>query len=259
MNEVTRIGQAGAGTQESVPHNVEAEQQLLGAILTNNDVFDRIAALVSATDFHDPVHGRIFEVAKSRISRNTLASPVTLKAFLEDDPGLRELGGPAYLARLAGSAISPFAARDYAQMIRDLSIRRDLMQIGRDITEKAASVDVATEPAEQISEAEQALYEVAGSGRSSAGFRSFLTTLTAAVDVAAAAYRRDGGLAGLSTGFADLDRRIGGLHRSELVWSSSSSMTRASMTAWPSCRLPCQRKPLIWRRSLASCPATSSL
>ena len=62
MNEVTKIRQVGLGTQESVPHNVEAEQQLLGAILTNNDVFDRIAALVSATDFYDPVHARIFEV-----------------------------------------------------------------------------------------------------------------------------------------------------------------------------------------------------
>ncbi len=230
MNEVTQIRQAGAETRDSVPHNVEAEQQLLGAILTNNDVFDRIAALVSATDFHDPVHGRIFEVAKSRISKNTLASPITLKAFLEDDAGLKELGGPAYLARLAGSAISPFAARDYAQMIRDLSIRRELMQIGRDITEKAASVDVATEPAEQISEAEQALYEVAESGRSSAGFRSFLAALTTAVDVAAAAYRRDGGLAGLSTGFADLDRRIGGLHRSDLlVLAGRPSMGKTSL------------------------------
>ena len=157
MNEVAQIRQAGTETQDSVPHNVEAEQQLLGAILTNNDVFDRIASLVSDADFYDPVHARIFEVAKSRISKNTLASPITLKTFLEDDPGLKELGGPAYLAKLAGSAISAFSARDYAQMIRDFSIRRELMQIGKDITEKAASVDVATEPAEQISEAEQAL------------------------------------------------------------------------------------------------------
>ena len=95
--------------QDSVPHNVEAEQQLLGAILTNNDVFDRISPLVSEPDFFDPVHARIFEVAKSRISKNTLASPITLKAFLEDDPGLKELGGPAYLAKLAG--------------IRDLALR----------------------------------------------------------------------------------------------------------------------------------------
>ncbi len=217
MSEVTQIRPAGAGTQESVPHNIEAEQQLLGAILTSNDVFDRVSSVVSETDFFDPVHARIFEVARHRISRNALASPITLKAFLEDDPGLKELGGPAYLARLAGSAISSFAARDYAQMIRDLWIRRALMQVGRDITEKAANVDVSTEPAEQISEAEQSLYEVAESGGPAAGFQSFLTAMTAAVDVAAAAYRRDGGLAGLSTGFTDLDKKIGGLHKSDLL------------------------------------------
>ncbi|MDE0694769.1 MAG: replicative DNA helicase, partial [Boseongicola sp.] len=230
MNEMAQIRQAGTEAQESVPHNIEAEQQLLGAILTNNDVFDRIAPLVSETDFYDPVHARIFEVAKSRISKNTLASPITLKAFLEDDPGLKELGGPTYLAKLAGSAISPFAARDYAQMIRDLSIRRELMQIGKDITEKAASVDVSTEPAEQISEAEQALYEVAESGRSSTGFQSFLAALTTAVNVAGAAYKRDGGLAGLSTGFVDLDRRIGGLHKSDLlVIAGRPSMGKTSL------------------------------
>ena len=89
---------------EVLPHNIEAEQQLLGAILTNNDVFDRISSLVKAEHFFDPVHQRIFEIASARIQKNALASPVTLKAFLEDDAGLKELGGPAYLVRLAGAA-----------------------------------------------------------------------------------------------------------------------------------------------------------
>jgi len=78
---------------EALPHNTEAEQQLLGAILTNNEVYDRIAALVKPAHFFDPVHARIFEIAAARIQKNALASPVTLKAFLEDDPGLKELGG----------------------------------------------------------------------------------------------------------------------------------------------------------------------
>ncbi|MEJ6713079.1 MAG: DnaB-like helicase N-terminal domain-containing protein, partial [Rhodobacterales bacterium] len=94
-----------------LPHNIEAEQALLGALLVNNDVYDRVASLVNDTHFYDPVHGRIFDIAAQRIQKNALASPVTLKAFLEDDPGLAELGGPAYLARLAGAAISVFAAR----------------------------------------------------------------------------------------------------------------------------------------------------
>ncbi|HSF93361.1 MAG TPA: DnaB-like helicase N-terminal domain-containing protein, partial [Paracoccaceae bacterium] len=99
---------------EMMPHNIEAEQALLGALLVNNDVYDRIAAIVNESHFFDPVHGRIFETASRRIQKNALASPVTLKAFLEDDEGLKELGGPSYLARLAGASISLFAAKDYA-------------------------------------------------------------------------------------------------------------------------------------------------
>ena len=97
---------APAGEAEILPHNTEAEQQLLGAILTNNDVFDRISSLVKAEHFFDPVHQRIFEIAAARIQKNALASPVTLKGYFEDDTGLKEIGGPAYLVRLAGAAIS---------------------------------------------------------------------------------------------------------------------------------------------------------
>ena len=160
MNEITAFNPTGLSVQdaETMPHSIEAEQQLLGAILTNNDIYDRVAAIIGPLHFYDPVHARIFEICAARIAKNNLASPVTIKAFMEDDEGLLELGGPAYLARLAGAAISAFAARDYAQMIYDLAVRRDLITLGRDISAKAAKVDVASEPKEQIVEAEQALY-----------------------------------------------------------------------------------------------------
>ena len=121
--------------------------------MTNNDTYDRVSSVIQPAHFYDPVHARIYEIAAARIAKNALASPVTLKAFLEDDEGLKELGGPAYLARLAGAAISSFAARDYAQMIYDLAIRRQLISLGRDIADKAAHMDVASEPKEQIVEA----------------------------------------------------------------------------------------------------------
>ncbi len=219
MTEIRAI-QMGApenGENATMPHNIEAEQQLLGAILTNNDIYDRIAAIIKAHHFYDPVHSRIYEVAQTRISKNALASPVTLKAFLEDDEGLKELGGPAYLARLAGAAISSFAARDYAQTIYDLAIRRELMGLGRDIADKAGRVDVESEPKEQIVEAEQALYKLGEQGQTDSGFQSFLKAVTDAVNVANAAYQRDGGLAGLSTGLKDIDQKLGGLHRSDLL------------------------------------------
>ncbi|MDJ1017174.1 MAG: replicative DNA helicase [Paracoccaceae bacterium] len=219
MNEIAQIrqGEASGETEETVPHNIEAEQQLLGALLTNNDVYDKVAGVINQTHFYDPVHARIYEIAASRIAKNALASPVTLKAFLEDDPGLKELGGPAYLVRLAGAAISSFAARDYAQMIYDLAIRRHLMDLGRDITAKASRVDVESEPKEQIVEAEQALYKLGEAGQSDQGFQSFLLALKDAVEVANAAYQRDGHLSGLATGLNDLDKILGGLHRSDLI------------------------------------------
>ncbi|PWG16591.1 replicative DNA helicase [Salibaculum griseiflavum] len=232
MNEITTFNASGSETEgaDQMPHSIEAEQQLLGAILTNNDVFDRIASIVKPDHFYDPVHARIFETASARIQKNALASPVTLKAFLEDDEGLKELGGPAYLARLAGAAISAFAARDYAQMIYDLAVRRELIQVGQEISAKAARVDVDSEPKEQIVEAEQKLYQLAEQGQSESGFQSFLKAVTDAVNVANAAYQREGGLAGVATGLTDMDQKLGGLHSSDLlILAGRPSMGKTSL------------------------------
>ena len=232
MNEITSFNAAGTEVEsaETMPHSIEAEQQLLGAILTNNDVYDRIASIISAQHFYDPVHARIFDVASARIAKNNLASPVTLKAFLEDDEGLKELGGPAYLARLAGAAISAFAVRDYAQMIYDLAIRRELIGLGQEIAGKAASVDVESEPKDQIVEAEQRLYNLAEQGQADSGFQSFLKAVTDAVNVANAAYMREGGLAGIATDLVDMDKMLGGLHKSDLlILAGRPSMGKTSL------------------------------
>jgi replicative DNA helicase len=148
---------------------------------------------VKPEHFFDPVHQRIFERASARIQKNAIVSPVTLKPFFEDDEGLKELGGPSYLVRLAGAAISAYAARDYAQMIYDLAVRRELIALGRDIAAKAGKVEVDSEPKEQIIEAEQRLYKLGEQGVAERGFQSFLKAVTQAVDVANAAYQRDGG------------------------------------------------------------------
>ena len=232
MNEISSLKALETGLEIPVglPHSIEAEQQLLGAILTNNDLFERVAPIVEAEHFYDPVHARIFETASARIAKNNLASPVTLKAFLEDDAGLAELGGPAYLVRLAGAAISSFAVRDYAEMIYDMAIRRELIMVGNEIAAKAARVDVDSEPKEQIIEAEQKLYALAEQGKTEQGFQSFLTAVTDAVKVANAAYQREGGLAGVSTGLVDMDKKLGGLHRSDLlILAGRPSMGKTSL------------------------------
>ncbi len=215
---------------DTLPHNIEAEQQLLGAILTNNDVYDRISSVVKPVHFFDPVHQRIFERAAARIVKNALASPVTLKPFFEDDAGLKELGGPAYMVRLAGAAISAYAARDYAQMIYDLAVRRELISLGRDIASAAAKVEIENEPKDQIIEAEQRLYKLAEQGSAERGFQSFLKAALDSVNMANAAHQRGGGLAGISTGLIDLDKKLGGLHPSDLlILAGRPSMGKTSL------------------------------
>ena len=212
------------------PSNIEAEQALLGAILINNEVYDRVASFLTPDHFYDPVHARIYETAGRRIQKNFQANAVTLKTFLEDDEGLKELGGPTYLARLAGAAVSIYSARDYAQAIYDLAIRRELMNIGAEIRERAQRADAETEPTEQIVEAEQRLYGLAEKGRSDGGFVSFLKAATEAIESANAAYQRDGGLAGVSTGLLDMDRKLGGLHPSDLlILAGRPSMGKTSL------------------------------
>jgi len=232
MNEISSFNATGAQIEsaETMPHSIEAEQQLLGAILTNNDIYDRVASIIGPQHFYDPVHARIYETAAARIAKNNLASPVTLKAFLEEDEGLKELGGATYLVKLAGASISTFAVRDYAQMIYDLSIRRELIGLGQDIAGKAARMDVDSEPRDQIVEAEQHLYKLSEQGQTERGFQSFLRAVTDAVNVANAAYQRDGGLSGVSTGLVDMDKMLGGLHKSDLlILAGRPSMGKTSL------------------------------
>jgi replicative DNA helicase len=232
MNQIANISQTNSDPQpgEAMPHSIEAEQQLLGAILTNNEVYDRIAAIISAEHFFEPVHARIFDLSAARIGKNNLASAVTLTSFMKSDEGLQELGGGAYLARLAASAIAGFAVRDYAHMVYDLAIRRELIYLGQDISARASKMEVEEEPKEQITIAEQALYKLSEDGKSESGFLSFLAAVTSAVDMANNAYQRDGGLAGVSTGLTDMDKKLGGLHKSDLlILAGRPSMGKTSL------------------------------
>lgn len=198
------------------PHNVEAEQALLGAILVNNDAFDRVSDFLQPEHFSEEIHRRVYEIAASLIRAGKLATPVTLKTFL----GEHDLGGitlPQYLARLAAEATTIINASDYGRVIHDLALRRNLIAIGEEVVNVAYDAPVDHPPRAQIEEAERRLYEIAESGRYDGGFQRFSDALTTAIDVAARAYERDGKLSGISTGMTDLDRQLGGLQASDLV------------------------------------------
>jgi replicative DNA helicase len=199
------------------PHNVEAEQALLGAILVNNEAFYRVSDFLEPKHFQEQIHQLVYDVAGNLIRAGKIATPVTLKTFLPGDIDLGGMTVPQYLARLAAEATSVINAEDYGRTIYDLAVRRALITIGEDMVNVAYDAPVDMPPRLQIEDAERRLYEVAELGRYDGGFQRFADALFTAVDMAANAYKRDGGLSGVSTGLADLDKMMGGLQRSDLV------------------------------------------
>ncbi len=199
------------------PHNIEAEQALLGAILVNNEAFYRVSDFLEPKHFFEPIHQKIYEVTASIIRAGKVATPVTLKTFLPPDADVAGMPAPVYLARLAAEATTVINAADYGRTIYDLSTRRDLIRIGEDMVNLAYEAPVDFSPQVQIDDAERRLYELAETGRYDGGFMKFSDALKDAVDLASKAYQRDGHLSGLATGLTDLDLLMGGLQKSDLV------------------------------------------
>jgi replicative DNA helicase len=199
------------------PHNVEAEQALLGAILVNNEAFYRVSDFLLPEHFFDPLHRKIFEIISSLIRGGKVATPITLKTFLGPDQDIGGLTISQYLARLAAEATTVINAADYGQSIYDLAIRRALILVGEDVVNIAYDAPVDMAPSDQIEDAERRLYELAESGRYEGGFARFSEALKDAIDMASAAFQRDGHLSGLATGLDDLDRVMGGLQPSDLI------------------------------------------
>ncbi len=199
------------------PHNIEAEQALIGAILVNNEAFYRVSDFLEPPHFFEPVHQKIYETARSLIRAGKTATPVTLKTFLAADVDIGGITVAQYLARLAAEATTIINAEDYGRTVYDLSTRRELIRIGEDMVNVAFDAPVDFAPRDQIEDAERRLYEIAETGRYGGGFQRFETALTTAVDMAARAYQRDGRLSGLATGLKDLDSKMGGLQASDLI------------------------------------------
>ena len=198
------------------PHNIEAEAALLGAILIHNEAFDRVSDFLEPQHFSEDLHGRIYDVMRTLIRAGKVATPITLKGFLPDT----DLGGltvSQYLVRLAADATTIINAADYGRAVYEASIRRNLITIGEEIVNRAYDAPADDTPRSQIEEAERHLYKLAETGRYEGGFQSFNNALKIAVDMAAAAYKRDGNLSGVATGLADLDQKMGGLQRSDLI------------------------------------------
>jgi replicative DNA helicase len=213
---IARLDQPKEADYRTQPHNLEAEQALLGAILVNNDAFYRVSDFLLPEHFFESVHRRTFEVAASLIRGTKIATPITLKTFLGD----ADIGGMTvsqYLARLAAEATTVINAEDYGRTIYDLALRRSLIGIGEEMVNVAYEAAVESAPRDQIEEVERKLFALAEQGRYEGGFQTFTTAIRTAMDMAANAYQRDGGMSGTATGLRDLDHKMGGLQTSDLI------------------------------------------
>jgi replicative DNA helicase len=214
---IRKLEVAEKALYREAPNNIEAEQALLGAMLINNDAFYRVSDFLKASHFYEPLHRKIFEVSSELIRMGKMANPVTIKTFLPADEKVGDMTVSHYLIRLAAEAVNVINAADYGRAIYDLATRRALITVGEDMVNIAYDAPVDMAPSEQIEDAERRLFELAETGRYDGGFESFTDAVKTAVDMANAAYMRDGHLSGVATGLRDLDRRMGGLQPSDLI------------------------------------------
>jgi replicative DNA helicase len=198
----------------SLPHNLEAEQALLGCLLFDNNAYERLYDGLHARHFFEPFHQKLFATIETYIRDGHLAEPTLLLDKFKHDQAFEDLGGIRYLADLLERAPPAANAIDYARLIYDLALRRELIRLGGEIA-KSASGDMAAR--DQIEFAEAQLFELAEKGTSQTGFKPFAEAVRGALLMAEEAYQRDGGLSGVSTGLIDLDRQLGGLHKSDLI------------------------------------------
>jgi len=200
------------------PANLEAEQALLGSILVNNDIIDEISAIVTPSVFYDPGHIKIYEVIQNLNNKGMIANPITLKNYFEKDNMLNEVGGTEYLVKLTRFSGSTKQAVDYAKIIHEMYLRRELVLISNKLSSDTINASTEEQNAESIIEdTEKSLFDLAERGSFSRSFLKFNQALDQTIQMATQAMQNDQGIVGVPTGLTDLDEKLGGLHKSDLI------------------------------------------
>jgi replicative DNA helicase len=200
-----------------MPHNMEAEQALLGTLLIDNRALEKVGDLLKPDHFYMPAHQRIYKAIQTVIDRGQTATPITLKSFFEVDQDLDQVGGAVYLADLAASVMSVVNAEDYARMIYDLHLRRELISFGNDVVNDSFTQNLEQDATDIMEQAEGKLYQMSETGEGQKSFVTLKDSILASIDKAEKAFNTKGHVTGVTTGLRDLDAKLGGLHNSDLV------------------------------------------
>ena len=204
-------------TENQVPKNIEAEQSILGSILANNEIFDEITDQLDENYFFDPIHQKIYKIISNLISKGLLANPVTIKNFFNSKEELVEIGGIDYLIKLTKVSTTKNQIKYYSQLLSDLYIRRQLINISEETLEESKNKDLEISGTNILENTERKLFEIAERGEFQRSFVTFKDALKETIDMATAAYKNDQGIVGVPSGLTDLDDRLGGLHKQDLI------------------------------------------
>jgi len=204
-------------SSKELPSNIEAEQHLLGSILVSNEIYDEISTIVGVPEFHDPIHAKIYETIETLIAKGLLANPITLKNYFERHEGMKELGGHEYIVKITKFSTSTKQAIDYAKIIHEMHVRRELVKISETTLHDAADTEVSVSSENLIENAEKSLFELAERGQFSRSFLRFENALKQTIEMATKAYQNIEGIVGIPTGLTELDDRLGGLHKQDLI------------------------------------------
>lgn len=218
------------------PNNLEVEQSLLGALLTNNETINNLNQDLTADSFYAPIHGRIFDAVLRFHDKGLVANAVTIKHHFAEDADIDD----SYLARLVGAAGNIINARDYSDILVDLATKRQLIALGEDVVYTAYDRTQHATAVEQIEQAEQQLFNLATEGDARGGFKPLKHSLTEAIKRTEIAFKRDGNIIGVPTGLNTLDRLLGGLQPSDLlILAGRPSMGKTALAtsiAYGACR-----------------------
>ncbi len=200
---------------EELPNNIEAEQSVIGSVLLANEIFDDISIIISSKNFYDPIHKRIFEALEKLIYGGLLANPITLKNYFEKEKD--DLNIPEYLVKITKFSTSSRQAIEYSKLIFDLFVKRELIKISGEVIDQAKLNDLDIDGQKIIENYEKSLFDLAEKGSFSSSLIKFDEAMRQTIEMASNAYKNEEGIVGVPTGLKDLDDRLGGLHKSDLV------------------------------------------
>ena len=200
---------------KELPNNIEAEQAVIGSMLVTNELFDEINTIISSANFYDPMHQKIFGAIENLIYKGMLANPITLKNYFEDEKD--ELNVPEYLVKVTKFSTSKRQTIEYSKIIYDMFVRRELIKISEQTIDTAKLNDLNTNGQNIIENSERLLFDLAEKGSFNSTLIKFDEAMRQTIEMASAAYKNEEGIVGVPTGLRDLDDRLGGLHKSDLI------------------------------------------